>query len=90
MTEQTKIKVEFSADGVDPNEMLTPEDLNNYAESLRQEIEAEYPDAEVIVNQGIDDGVDIVTDSWSDYGFIGCSVEQIIADHWQAWIDRVA
>ena len=85
-----KIKVEFSLDGIDPDGVLEQEHVVHYTESLKEEIEAEHPDAEVIVEQGIDDGVDVITDSWSDYGVIGCSVNQIIADHWQPWIDRVA
>ena len=89
MTE-IEIKVKFSTDSIDGDGVLEQERVTDYAESLKAEIEAEYPDAQVIVEEGIDDGVDVITDSWSDYGVIGCSVNQIIADHWQPWIDRVA
>ncbi len=88
--EGVKIVVKFSRDGVDPDNILEQRHINDYAESLQAEIEADYPNADVSVTENIGDHVDVVANSWSDYGSIGSDVEQIIADHWQPWIDRVA
>lgn len=97
VTEKTQIKVEYSADALDNEGVLTNQQISDYAESLHDYIAQNYPGAEIDVVLGIRNQVDVYVaptdDLDHDYAAesrIGADVEQLIADHWQPWIDKVA
>ncbi len=95
------IRVTYERDGVDPVGFLTSEHIADYGASLRQEIEAEYPNATVEVVEGNRYHVDVTTpydtdmlDDAPPYPYDNADpvvvVWRALADHWQPWIDKVA
>jgi hypothetical protein len=88
--DEVTIQIEFSADAIDNNGFLTNAHIDDYAESLRKYIVQEYPNATVKVVLGIGNRVDVFSDDYLTIGKVGAEVEQLIADHWQPWIDKIA
>jgi hypothetical protein len=90
MEETRKITVHYSADGVQGDMELSHEQLEDYGDSLQREIEAEFPGFEVETKLSLNDRVTIhAGDDYKLIHNVGSAVQQIIADHWQYWIDEI-
>jgi len=87
---EMRIRVEYSADSVDDMDVLSREQIAEYGDSLAAHIATEYPNAEVEVTLGIGNVVRVYCDDYAVMERTGNDVQQLIADHWQPWIDNVA
>jgi hypothetical protein len=85
------ITVEVSPDSVGGDTEITRDEMADYIESLATELEIEYPGVEVTVIESINTRVIVdAGENWNVYSQVGGDVEQLLHEHWQQWIDKVA
>jgi hypothetical protein len=90
MQPELEIRVTYTADSLDTTGALTREHIASYADSLKDYLAVEFPDAEIKVALGDDDDIRVYTQGYNRTMKMQERVHHAMEDHYPEWIEEIA
>lgn len=85
-----QIKVTYTAGSLDTTGALTDEHIASYADSLKDWLGQDFPDADIAVAQGDDDDIRVRADGYNETMETQANVHHAMENHYEDWIEAIA